>query len=305
MSHDAAEISKRMMAELYSRVAATYAERGPPWFAYAGRRLVELTNVDTGDVVLDLGTGRGAVLLPAAQRVGPSGRAVGIDVAAGMVQRTAAALAERRLRWASVRLMDADHLEFPDKSFTHVLCSYAVFFFPDVAKVLEEIRRVLRPGGIVGFAFERETDPRWRWYEASLRARGAFERVVPAPGNGAIRRQGALVGHLTSAGFDNPHEVLEHVELFSPDADTWWESLWTHGTRRALEALTPEELADLKAHSLERAQEMATPAGLPRQHHFVFVIARREGLLRRGAALDSPMPACLSERLPSGLASIR
>jgi hypothetical protein len=51
----------------YSRVAPRYAEEGPPYFARAGRRLVELTHVQPGDAVLDLGTGRGAVLLPAAR----------------------------------------------------------------------------------------------------------------------------------------------------------------------------------------------------------------------------------------------
>jgi len=59
-------------ASFYSRVAARYAEDGPPYFAHTGRRLVELAQVQPGDVVLDLGTGRGAVLLPAARRVGPS-----------------------------------------------------------------------------------------------------------------------------------------------------------------------------------------------------------------------------------------
>src|SRR6266496_539280 len=75
MCEDRAATAKQNMAELYSRVAPSYAERGPPRFAYAGRRLVELAGVGSADAVLDLGTGRGATLLPAAERVGPMGRA--------------------------------------------------------------------------------------------------------------------------------------------------------------------------------------------------------------------------------------
>jgi O-methyltransferase/aklanonic acid methyltransferase len=270
-----AEDAKRNMAELYSRVAPSYAERGPPRFAYAGRRLVEIAGVRSGDVVLDVATGRGAVLLAAAERVGPTGRALGIDLAAGMVERTAQALASRGLTWAQVRLMDAEQLDLPDQSCTHALCSFAVFFFPDLAKVLHQIGRVLRPRGLAGFAFERGGDPRWAWYEDLLRERGAFDRMAPVPGSGAIRRPGALVEALVSAGFEEAHELVEEVDLPYPSAEAWWESLWTHGSRRALEVLTSNELAEVQAICLERVRAMAEPGGVPERHQFVFVTARR------------------------------
>jgi ubiquinone/menaquinone biosynthesis C-methylase UbiE len=270
-----AQDAKRNVAELYSRAAPSYAERGPPRFAYAGRRLVEIAGVSYGDIVLDVATGRGAVLLPAAERVGPTGRAIGIDLAAGMVEQTARALGSRGLTWAQVQLMDADHLDVPGQSFTHVLCSFAVFFFLDLAKVLHEIGRVLRPNGLVGFAFERDGDPRWAWYEDLLRERGVFDRLAPTPGSGAIRAPGALVGALASTGYIGAHELVEPVDLRYPSADAWWESLWTHGSRRALEALTSEELAEVKAICLERVRAMAEPGGVPERHQFVFVTARR------------------------------
>src|SRR5216683_6178943 len=56
--------AKQRVAELYSRVAASFAG-GAPRFAFAGRRLVEVGRVGQGDAVLDVATGRGAVLLPA------------------------------------------------------------------------------------------------------------------------------------------------------------------------------------------------------------------------------------------------
>lgn len=71
---------KRRVAALYTQVAADYAELGPPLFAHAGGRLVEIAGVAPADRVLDVATGRGAVLFPAAERIGPSGQVVGMTL---------------------------------------------------------------------------------------------------------------------------------------------------------------------------------------------------------------------------------
>jgi ubiquinone/menaquinone biosynthesis C-methylase UbiE len=267
--------AKRRMAALYSRVAPIYVEQGPPRFAYAGRRLVDITGVGPGQRVLDVATGRGAVLLAAAARVGRTGQVVGIDLAEGMVEQTRSSIAEQRLDWVDVQLMDAQHLEFVGQSFTHVLCSFAVFFFPDVPAVLAEMWRTLRPGGIVGFAFQRGVDPRWAWYEQLLRAHGALDDLPLGPGDGAIRRPGALVAALDAAGFQQTREQVEDVELGYPDAETWWASLWTHGSRAPLERLPPDRLAAVKAACLQQAHALAGPRGLEEVHRLVFVTARR------------------------------
>src|SRR5258708_836697 len=267
--------AKRRMAALYSRVAPTDVEQGAPRFAHAGQRLVELAGVGPGDCVLDVASGRGAVLLPAAERVGPTGRVVGIDLAEGMVERTRAAIAEQRLEWAAVQLMDAERLQFADQSFSHVMCSFAVFFFPDLPNVLAEMLRVLRPGGVIGFAFERGADPRWAWYEELLQSHGALDDLPAMPGNGAIRREGALLAALASAGFQRAQEQVADVDLAYPDVETWWASLWTHGTRGPLERLAPDRLARLKAACFEQAHALSGPHGLPELHRFVFVTARR------------------------------
>src|SRR5438105_14854096 len=81
---------KRRTAALYSRAAPTYGEIDGLPFAHAGRRLVELAGVGPGDRVLDIGAGRGAVLLPAAERIGPTGFVLGLDFSKAMVEHTRA-----------------------------------------------------------------------------------------------------------------------------------------------------------------------------------------------------------------------
>jgi len=66
-------------------------------FRYFGARLVEAAGVEPGDRVLDVATGRGAVLFPAAERVGPTGEVTGIDLSPEMVRLTGADLALGRL----------------------------------------------------------------------------------------------------------------------------------------------------------------------------------------------------------------
>jgi SAM-dependent methyltransferase len=193
-----------------------------------------------GDRVLEVAAGRGAVLFPAAERVGPGGRVLGIDLSAGMVEHTSAEIQERGLRQAEMQLMDAETLALPEHSLEAVLCSFAVFFFGDVEGALRRFARVLVPGGRLGFAFSRGTDPRWQWYEELL---GEFVSLARrGPGQPPIREPGALVEAMQRAGCWDVVETVEETELFFADADDWWVSLWTHGSRIPLEQLSAEAL---------------------------------------------------------------
>src|SRR5262249_48963717 len=137
---------KQTMAGTFDRAAATYDQVGPRFFAHFGRGLVAAADPPPGASVLDVATGRGACLFPAAKRVGPAGRVAGIDLAEGMVAETAAQIERMHLAQAEVRRMDAEHLDFPDVTFDVVLCGFALFFFADLAGTLGEFWRVLKPG---------------------------------------------------------------------------------------------------------------------------------------------------------------
>jgi SAM-dependent methyltransferase len=255
-------------------VAPRYAGEGPPYFAHAGRRLVEVAQGRPGDVVLDLGTGRGAVLLPAARRVGPGGRAIGVDIATEMLAYTRRTLESEQLAHASVQLMDVSALQFAPAQFTHVLSSFSVFFFPDLPAVLRKLREVLRPEGMAGFAFSRSTDPRWRWYEQLLRDAGALQGLPEPRGYPRIRQPGVLAGLLETSGFIDVVELEEPTEIWYTSPEAWWASLWTHGSRRPLERMAPELLARIKAEALRRARELSESQGVLERMQLVYVLAR-------------------------------
>jgi len=245
-------------------------------FGHAGRRLVELADVRPGQRVLDLAAGRGAVLFPASDRVAPNGEVVGVDIAPGMVERTQAEIARHGLSHVEMRLLDAESIsELGSDVFDHVLCSFAIFWFPNVAAVLDQVRQVLVAGGRVGCAFSRDSDPRWTWYEELLRSYGALDRVPSAGGSPSIRAPGALVAALTSHGVDDVHEVVEDSELYFRDADDWWASLWTHGSIRPLERMAPDRLEQFRDECLTRVRRMQTADGVPISYRFVYVLGAK------------------------------
>src|SRR3954466_5556544 len=153
----------------YERAAPTYDRAAFSHHAAFGERLAQMVVLGPGGRVLDVGCGAGGALLPAAQRVGPTGEAVGIDLAEGMVERTRAAAAEAGLDWVRAEAMDAASLGFRDGRFDAVLCAFTLASVPDADGALSEMRRVLRPTGTIGVAlWANLVDDLWQWEGALM-----------------------------------------------------------------------------------------------------------------------------------------
>ncbi len=158
---------KARVAGVFDRAAATYDQIGPEIFAHFGRRLVELTQISPGATVLDVATGRGAALFPAAAAAGAQGHVTGIDISAAMVRATASEIDRRGLAAnATVAQMDGEHLDFSDASFDYTLCGLSLMFFPQVESAMGEVRRVLKPGGKIGVTtWDQSFSAHTRWLD--------------------------------------------------------------------------------------------------------------------------------------------
>ena len=248
---------KQTLQGVFDRAASTYG--GIRYFPFFGQWLVDQAQIPAGAHVLDLACGRGAVLFPAARRVGPRGRVVGIDLAGGMVQETGAAIAAEGLDQAKVLQMDAERLEFPDTSFDFVLCGFALQFLPDLDRALSEFRRVLKPAGQAAVTTWGEDDPRWSWYD-DLRL--ANEAVVKLASQSLNKRED-LFDRFGRAGFTNIQIDTKEVEMIFVDEEEWWTAQWSISGRAGLERLAPKRLEQFKAEVFERMQALRQPDGFP------------------------------------------
>ncbi len=100
-----------------------------------------------GEVVVDLGCGRGRDVLEAARRVGQGGAALGVDLSAEMIERARASAAEAGATNVRFLQCELERLSLEDGSADLVLSNCAINHAPDKAAVFREVRRVLRPGG--------------------------------------------------------------------------------------------------------------------------------------------------------------
>jgi SAM-dependent methyltransferase len=112
-----------------------------------------LARLHPGETVVDLGCGAGIDVLLAALKVGPTGRAVGIDMTPAMIER-ARANARQPIQGQIPRniefhLAPIDHLPLPDDSVDCLVSNCVINLAPDKSAVFREMLRVLRPGGRV------------------------------------------------------------------------------------------------------------------------------------------------------------
>ncbi|MFI6586803.1 methyltransferase domain-containing protein [Embleya sp. NPDC050493] len=109
-----------------------------------------VADLHEGETVLDLGSGAGLDVLLSARRVGPTGRAIGLDITDEMLdlaRRHAAEAGADNVEFLRGRIED---IPLPDASVDVVLSNCVITLSPDKPRVFAEITRVLRPGGRLG-----------------------------------------------------------------------------------------------------------------------------------------------------------
>jgi len=100
-----------------------------------------------GEVVVDLGCGGGLDVLLAAARVGPGGKAVGIDMTAEMIDRARRNAGRQGVGNVEFHLATIDRLPLADASADCVISNCVINLAPDKQAVFREVFRVLKPGG--------------------------------------------------------------------------------------------------------------------------------------------------------------
>jgi ubiquinone/menaquinone biosynthesis C-methylase UbiE len=170
----------------------------------------------TGERVVDVGSGPGYLAADMGAAVGPTGRICGIDISDSMIAMARARCVEQP--WVELRVGDATQLPFADGEFDVAVSTQVCEYVSDASRALEELHRVLRPGGR---ALILDTD--WDSMVWHTTDRGRMDRVLAAWNDHCVDPYlpRTLAPTLTRLGFLVQHRDV--IPLFNPvyDANTY------------------------------------------------------------------------------------
>ena len=233
----------------FNRIAARYAD-GAPLRAGLQAALLEAARLAPGEKVLDLAAGPGLLARDAARRVLPDGWVLASDIAENMLAEGQQRAAAEGLPDLLTTACDAEHLAFADASVDVALIGLGLFIFPDPAKALAELHRVLRPGGRIALSVwgPRDTVP------LIARAQDCIARLLPPPkvARPTVFRLGegnVLSALLGEAGFADVSITPHTFACRFDSADDYWQAFLdlAGGAAESLSRLPDAMQAKLRA----------------------------------------------------------
>lgn len=246
------------LAGVFDRAAPTYDRVGDAYHGHFAGRLLDLAALPPDAELLDVACGRGAVLTAAAAR--GIDRLTGIDVSPAMIELAGADLRAAGVADADLRVMDAEHLEFPDGRFDVLTAAFALFFLPDPARAAAEFHRVLRTGGVVAVSTWGDEDDRWSFADDLLATAGSpSRRALQQP----FDRAEDVTDLLGTAGFSDLQAHQEETEIRFDSKEQWWEWHWSFSVRGVLEQLTSEALVAFRDGCFREMDALQTGGGYP------------------------------------------
>jgi arsenite methyltransferase len=138
---------------LYSEEELAELPEGARDWALGVGNPVRYAFLQPGEVVLDIGSGGGIDTILAARRIGPAGRAIGLDIVEAMTERARANAADAGVeRWTEFVLGEMEQIPLPDASVDVVISNGVLNLSGRKSRAMAEIFRVLRPGGRISLA---------------------------------------------------------------------------------------------------------------------------------------------------------
>lgn len=210
------------------------------YWDYFGKRLIEYLEIPVGSKVLDLGSGGGSTLFPAAEATGKSGLVMGIEMWDSMVEGLGNEIARCGITNASVEKMDAREMQFSDGSFDVVIAGFIGFdnYF-DFEKCeplkentfIEQMIRVLKPGGIAAFST-------WTMQEDTDYIYGVVSSDWPdmkKPFSKENEKGWRII--MSSFGLEKVRIIHDSLAFAFPSLEEWWGEVSDYGWKERIETL--------------------------------------------------------------------
>jgi arsenite methyltransferase len=167
-----------------------------------------VADLHEGETVLDLGSGGGIDVLLSAQRVGHTGKAYGLDMTDEMLTLARANAAKAEATNVEFLAGYIEDVPLPDGSVDVVISNCVINLSTDKPKVIEEIFRVLRPGGRLGVSDVVAADG---LSEADRVARGSFVGCIAGALTLSEYSDLLMGAGFTDVGIDITHELADKI----------------------------------------------------------------------------------------------
>ena len=245
-------------------------------------RLVELAEIQPGQRVLDVATGIGEPAVTAARRVGPTGRVVATDQAPQMLAIARERAATLGLTQMEFREVDAEALDFPERTFDAVLSRWGLMFLPALPGALARMHRILVPGGRLAAAVWGPP-PKVPLISVAM---GTVREQVQAPppppgmpGPFSLADVTILEQALREAGFSDvrTERLTVTFEWSSPEDYTRFHQAIAAPIIAIVAAQPVERRAGIWQAVTEAARKHAGSSGTVRMANDVFCVAARRG----------------------------
>jgi SAM-dependent methyltransferase len=227
----------------YNNFMGRYSERLGPAFA-------DFAGVEAGQKVLDVGAGTGALTTELVRR--------GAEAAAADPSPSFVTALERQLPDADVRSAPAEDLPWPDESFDAALAQLVLTFMNDAPAGVAEMRRVVRPGGVVAACM---------WDRHGMEMLAAVHRTQVAVGGGGTteartlyRSRDEIEGLFAGSGFTGMQTELLEVQREYSGFDELWDALVDGAGPAGAWVKTLDDETRAKAHD-ELHRQVGEPGG--------------------------------------------
>jgi ubiquinone/menaquinone biosynthesis C-methylase UbiE len=249
---------KEIVTNTFDESSQKFDKIGTPFFKHYGKVMVDFSDIQKDDCILDIACGTGTVTFPVAPKLSDKGSIHAIDIASKMIEECKLQIDHSSHQNIHFTVMDAEHLEFADGSFDKVLCSFGLFFLTDMEQGLREIKRVLKPGGLLVFS-SWNSDYQLKWlvdilakYIPSLaKSKPVFEDKIDERDFTTIA---GIEKILSISGFQKEQIVVENLDCYYDSEEEWIESRWHTGYRMYFKQLSGKDFERVKEEIYEKLQ---------------------------------------------------
>ncbi|MBV7338287.1 methyltransferase domain-containing protein [Chloroflexi bacterium TSY] len=243
--------SQKKAQSVYNAAADTFDDPANSYWERYGRRTVERLNLAPGSTVLDVRCGTGASALPAAEILNGTGHVIGLDLAENMLTLAHAKAQLRGLNNVEFWFGDMAQLAFEEGQFDAIVCVFAIFFVADMEMLIQELWRLLKPGGKLAITTWAPDlfQPMSRIFGQELGRHRPDLLPIYRPWH-RLTTTTAVEELLRAGGCTNVRAEAERGRESLRDADSWWRIVLGSGLRGTVEAIGVDLAEQIRAENL-------------------------------------------------------